>query len=62
MATTRVSTMERELNEAGAEGFRLKVVGDDIDSGEGLVDETMCPRREFVRFRTRISRSTTSLS
>ncbi|MYN66647.1 MAG: hypothetical protein F4X11_16715 [Acidobacteria bacterium] len=39
LATTRVSTMERELNEAAAEGFRLVVVGDDIDSGEGLVDE-----------------------
>ena len=39
LATTRVSTMERELNEAAAQGFRLKVVGDDIDSGEGLVDE-----------------------
>jgi len=31
--------MERELNEAAAEGFRLELVGDDIDSGEGLVDE-----------------------
>ena len=39
LATTRVSTMERELNEAAAEGFRLEIVGDDIDSGEGLVDE-----------------------
>ena len=39
LATTRVSTMERELNEAAAEGFRLELVGDDIDSGEGLVDE-----------------------
>lgn len=39
LATIRVSTMERELNEAAAEGFRLELVGDDIDSGEGLVDE-----------------------
>ena len=39
LATTRVSTMERELNEAAAEGFRLEMVGDDLDSGEGLVDE-----------------------
>ena len=39
LATTRVSTMERELNEAAAEGFRLEILGDDIDSGEGLVDE-----------------------
>lgn len=39
LATTRVSTMERELNEAATEGFRLQIVGDDIDSGEGMVDE-----------------------
>lgn len=39
LATTRVSTMERELNDAATEGFRLEIVGDDIDSGEGAVDE-----------------------